>query len=152
MMPGPDVETQNEWTERIVVPHERGRIASPLPPVSGQGRAPTPVSTPHVLPGAKPRTAYVLVVLNGAPFSTIELGPDPIDIGRAEGCAVRLDVPSLSRRHAILQWNGETHVLTDLNSSNGTRVNGVRVTAHALGHRDRIALGDALFTYRVLER
>jgi pSer/pThr/pTyr-binding forkhead associated (FHA) protein len=109
-------------------------------------------SAPRLIPGSEARPTHVLVVLNGAPFATIELGPDPIDIGRAEGCAVRLDVPSLSRRHAMIEWNGETHVLTDLNSSNGTRVNGVRITSHALGHRDRIALGDALFTYRVLER
>lgn len=151
-MPDSEGENYNEWTERIVVPHERGRIASPLPPGSGRGRASGPPSAPLVVPGADPRTTHVLVVLNGGPVTLVELGPDPVDVGRAEGCALRLDVPSLSRRHALITWNGETHVLTDLNSSNGTRVNGVRVTEHALGHRDRIALGDALFTYRIVER
>jgi pSer/pThr/pTyr-binding forkhead associated (FHA) protein len=102
--------------------------------------------------GTDARTTHLLLILNGGPFASIELGEEPIDIGRAEGCAVRLDVPSLSRHHATIEWNGETHVLTDLQSSNGTRVNGARVTKHALGHRDRIALGDALFTYRLIEK
>ena len=45
-------------------------------------------------------------------------------VGRGEMCRVRLDFPDVSERHAMLVVRNGTAVLKDLNSANGTYVNG----------------------------
>jgi hypothetical protein len=52
----------------------------------------------------------------------------PVTIGRAPDCDCHLVEPSVSRRHAQLRRVDETWLLRDLGSSNGTRLNGLRVT------------------------
>lgn len=52
----------------------------------------------------------------------------PITIGRAPDCDCHVMEPSVSRRHAQLRRVDATWLLRDLGSSNGTRVNGARVT------------------------
>jgi pSer/pThr/pTyr-binding forkhead associated (FHA) protein len=49
-----------------------------------------------------------------------------------------------SRRHARLEVRGGVFVLTDLGSTNGTRVNGHRVREVVLGVGDRIELGQTV--------
>jgi hypothetical protein len=51
----------------------------------------------------------------------------PVTIGRAPDCDCHLTEPSVSRRHAQLRRVDETWLLRDLGSSNGTRLNGIRV-------------------------
>ena len=79
-------------------------------------------------PGGKPRR----VPLSGA----------PIRIGRGSECELVLKDSRVSRRHARLHARGGVLVLTDLGSTNGTRVNGLRVTELVLGAGDRIQIGD----------
>ena len=45
-------------------------------------------------------------------------------IGRGESCRVRIDLPDVSERHAILTVRGDRAIIEDLHSSNGTLVNG----------------------------
>lgn len=66
----------------------------------------------------------------------------PIRIGRAPECELVLKDSQVSRRHARLQARDGVLVLTDLGSTNGTRVNGHRVTEMVLGAGDRIQVGD----------
>jgi hypothetical protein len=66
----------------------------------------------------------------------------PLRIGRAPECELVLKDSRVSRRHARLQARGGVLVLTDLGSTNGTRVNGHRVTEVVLGAGDRIQVGD----------
>jgi hypothetical protein len=66
----------------------------------------------------------------------------PIRIGRAPDCELVLRDSRVSRRHARLTARNGVLVLTDLGSTNGTRVNGHRVTEVVLGAGDRITLGD----------
>lgn len=49
-------------------------------------------------------------------------------LGRAPGCDLMLTDPTVSRNHAQLRHSPDGWVLTDLDSTNGTRVNGWRVT------------------------
>lgn len=63
-------------------------------------------------------------------------------IGRAPECELVLKDSRVSRRHARLQARGGVLVLTDLGSTNGTRVNGNRVSEVVLGVGDRIQVGD----------
>jgi Protein of unknown function (DUF3662)/Inner membrane component of T3SS, cytoplasmic domain len=66
----------------------------------------------------------------------------PIRIGRAPECELVLKDSRVSRRHARLHARNGVLVLTDLGSTNGTRVNGHRVTELVLGEGDRIEIGD----------
>jgi hypothetical protein len=66
----------------------------------------------------------------------------PMRIGRAPECEIVLKDSRVSRRHARLHARGGVLVLTDLGSTNGTRVNGHRVTEVVLGAGDRIQVGD----------
>ncbi len=55
------------------------------------------------------------------------LRPGDNVIGRDPGCDLRLDVERVSRRHAVITWDGSRALLKDLNSTNGTFVNGQRL-------------------------
>ncbi len=76
-----------------------------------------------------------------------ELTDNVITIGRAPDNMIVIDDPSVSGRHAQLQLAGEGYRLKDLESTKGTRVNGIPVTETALRFDDRIRFGavDALF-------
>jgi pSer/pThr/pTyr-binding forkhead associated (FHA) protein len=50
-----------------------------------------------------------------------------IIIGRLRGCNIRIPSASVSRRHCRLQLQNAVLLIEDLNSSNGTYLNGVRV-------------------------
>ncbi len=66
----------------------------------------------------------------------------PITIGRAPECDCHLMEPSVSRRHAQLRRVDETWLLRDLGSSNGTRLNGMRVTEEIeVRPGDQLSLG-----------
>lgn len=63
--------------------------------------------------------------------------------GRDEGCSIRLDEPSVSRRHARFVVDGDTVSVEDLQSTNGTLVNGRRRKgATALRAGDTITIGE----------
>jgi len=70
----------------------------------------------------------------------------PIRIGRAPDCEIVLRDSRASRRHARLAARGGVLVLTDLGSTNGTRVNGHRISEVVLGAGDRILIGETTLT------
>jgi hypothetical protein len=70
-------------------------------------------------------------------------------IGRGDQANLRLPDVGISRRHARLDFDGTQVVLTDLGSTNGTMVNGQRVSAVAMNPGDMIQLGTTTLTFRV---
>jgi predicted component of type VI protein secretion system len=72
-----------------------------------------------------------------------ELAEDLITIGRGQDNTIIINHPSVSTRHAQLQRDGETYRLKDLNSTNGTRVNGIPITEAMLRSGDQIQFGAA---------
>src|SRR3954466_8215203 len=70
-----------------------------------------------------------------------EFAEDLITIGRAPDCMIIIDDPSVSGRHAQLERTGDTYRLKDLDSTNGTRVNGIPITNTVLRFDDRIRFG-----------
>lgn len=95
--------------------------------------------TAEVVEGPEDEGAYVELVLPDG--SRVPLGPDPVVIGRLPECAVVLGDPNVSRRHAEVRRAGEDVVVTDLGSTNGTRVNGVPVREQHLASGDEITVG-----------
>jgi hypothetical protein len=70
-------------------------------------------------------------------------------IGRGDQANLRLPDVGISRRHARLDYDGAQVVLTDLGSTNGTMVNGQRVSAVALNPGDMVQIGTTTLTFRV---
>jgi hypothetical protein len=66
----------------------------------------------------------------------------PMRIGRSPDCELAIRDSRASRHHARLHARDGVLVLTDLNSTNGTRVNGQRIREVVLGHGDRILIGE----------
>jgi pSer/pThr/pTyr-binding forkhead associated (FHA) protein len=86
-----------------------------------------------------------LRVLDGADRGRVfENVPTPLTIGREEGNSIQLNDERISRCHLKIQDDEEKLVLTDLESTNGTKVNGENVQLWILRPGDVIALGRTL--------
>jgi len=83
--------------------------------------------------------------LLGRDGSSYPIGATPLSIGRTGDCDVTVADPNVSRRHAEVWRTPEGVAIRDLNSTNGTFVNGHRVAAVSLTPRDEIAIGDMRF-------
>lgn len=83
-----------------------------------------------------------LTVLDGADRGRVfrEL-PTPVTIGREQGNSIQLNDERVSRFHLKIQEEDEQLVLTDLESTNGTKVNGEETQLRILRFGDRISLG-----------
>src|SRR5271168_1808400 len=71
----------------------------------------------------------------------------PVSIGREEGNTLRLNDERVSRFHAKVQLDGDDYILTDLESTNGTRVNGTAVQIRRLRFGDRVGVGRSLLLF-----
>jgi hypothetical protein len=93
-----------------------------------------PVVTLHILEG----------IDKGRTFREL---PTPVTIGREEGNVLRLNDERVSRFHAKVQFDNGEIILTDLESTNGTRVNGNIVQIRRLRHGDRISVGRSVLLF-----
>src|ERR1700730_6844084 len=73
--------------------------------------------------------------------------PTPVTIGREEGNLLRLNDERVSRYHAKVQFDNGDMILTDLESTNGTRVNGNVVQIRRLRPGDRVGVGRSTLLY-----
>jgi len=89
---------------------------------------------------------FRLVMTQGPqPGQTFTLTKDVMSVGRDPSNDIVINHPQVSRQHARLIRQGGVVVLEDLGSTNGTFVNGVRLTApHTLTNGDVIGLGEAV--------
>jgi pSer/pThr/pTyr-binding forkhead associated (FHA) protein len=77
--------------------------------------------------------------------------PIPVTIGREEGNLLRLNDERVSRFHAKVQQEDGDVILTDLESTNGTRVNGSPVQIRRLRAGDQISIGRSMLLFGTLE-
>jgi len=70
--------------------------------------------------------------------------------GRGAGAAVRIESPSMSRRHARIVISGMKATIEDLQSKNGTFVRGRRVHSAELRDGDAIVFGTVAAVFRIL--
>ena len=85
----------------------------------------------------------LLKILRGKHQGTIcELGEDTVVAGRSEDTDLVIDDPSASRQHFEVISRMGSHVMRDLNSTNGTTVNGVKVAECRLSNGDIISVGN----------
>lgn len=74
----------------------------------------------------------------------LQLEQDLITIGRSKENTIVIPNKKVSRKHARIERVGATYQVTDLESGNGTKINGEKVGFHALAKGDEIKIGDAL--------
>jgi hypothetical protein len=77
----------------------------------------------------------------------LTVGTQSLVLGRLPECAVVLNDPNVSRRHAEIRRRGSDVVVVDLGSTNGTRVNGVRVKEQLLADGDEIEVGTSTVVF-----
>ncbi len=78
----------------------------------------------------------------------VALNQEVVTIGRLPDCEVVLKDKGASRRHAQIKLKDGTATLTDLGSTNGTRLNGQVVQSRALEDGDRITIGSTVLEFR----
>lgn len=96
---------------------------------------------------------HLLVHVQGTELGRVrELKSDSVLIGRSADAEVWLGDDGVSRKHAKLVKSGSDYVLEDLNSANGSFVQGERVTRQKLSDGDQIQLGPAaIFRYSITD-
>jgi Protein of unknown function (DUF3662)/FHA domain len=88
---------------------------------------------------ARVRRETALLLMGG---KRLVVGPDGATVGRSRQCDVMIDDPNVSREHAEIRARGGSWVLTDLGSTNGSRLNGRRVDgSEVLKPGDEIEIG-----------
>jgi hypothetical protein len=103
-------------------------------------RKPAPIAARAMLRALTPDGSEQAVAVDGTPLA----------IGRAKDNGLVLVDGRVSRHHGRLQARRGALVYTDLGSTNGSRVNGVRVDEIVLGVGDRLQIGDTVLVVETL--
>ncbi len=85
-----------------------------------------------------------LVLPNGDRFV---LGETVVTIGRMPDSVITLEDPNVSRNHAEIRPQGGGFVVADLGSTNGTKINGVKVSERVLQDGDELTFGATSFRF-----
>jgi len=89
---------------------------------------------------------------DGAKVQRWEIGDQPVAIGRDATADVTIPDDALSRRHFMIWREGESYLIKDLNSQNGTWVDGHRAQGTTLHQNDCILAGRTLFLFSAQPR
>jgi pSer/pThr/pTyr-binding forkhead associated (FHA) protein len=97
----------------------------------------------------RPAGAVLLICSGSFEGTSHELAGDETLIGRNPTTDITLLDESMSREHAIVSFDEERGVysLEDLQSTNGTKLNGKRVRSADLAHGDEIQVGQTSFKF-----
>ncbi len=98
----------------------------------------------HVATGeAEKKPFWMVVSVEGKNPKKLDLSIDrSMIVGRADICDLYFDDRRMSRQHFALEWDGSSMYITDLDTTNGTTVNGVRISGKwKLEQGDRICAG-----------
>jgi hypothetical protein len=129
--PAPEDEQEPvaEESGRTMIYSTAGRVAEPL-----EERARSRHETALLLMGGK----------------RLMVGPGGATMGRSRHCDVMVDDPNVSRKHAEIRPRGGSWVLSDLSSTNGSRLNGRRLEgSEVLKPGDEIELGTSVIRFEL---
>ena len=98
-------------------------------------------------------TSKLVVLSEPLRGQSFELAQEEFTIGRSEDCNLCIPDPTISGKHCTLrrQENG-TYVLQDHESTNGSRVNGMRVQSQKLANSDILQLGGVELLFETTEK
>jgi hypothetical protein len=130
--PGAEDEEEFEPAEpsgRTMIYSNAGRIAEPL-----EERA-------------KARAESAILLMDG---QRLVVGPGGATLGRSRQCDIVLSDPNVSRQHAEIRPRGGSWVMTDLGSTNGSRINGRPVEgSEVVRPGDEIELGSTALRFEL---
>ncbi len=120
----------------------------PLPPIRGRVATDTGRQGPSVVgrAGQRPGTTHVLIVDGPGTRHTLSTGRNVI--GRGTEADIRLPDTGVSRKHVDIVLDSGTAIAEDLGSTNGTLVNGRRISRQPLADGDVIRIGHSVLVYR----
>ncbi|HZY05570.1 MAG TPA: FHA domain-containing protein [Anaeromyxobacteraceae bacterium] len=113
----------------------------------------TRVVSPQGQPSSRPPRAELLVIHAQDPAEQgrrYPLGEEDVTLGRDRSNTVVVPSESASRRHARIFASGGAHVLVDLESTNGTLLNGRPVAEQTLRNGDVIRVGSTVVRYTIV--
>lgn len=93
----------------------------------------------------------LIIIAGPVPSEVFEVSDDEISIGRDAANTVRLVDPSVSRKHSLITREEARFRIVDLDSFNGTFVNGVPILEKYLEHGDQLAIGDVVLLFLIHE-
>ena len=97
---------------------------------------------PVITDGPRERNAYLIVLSGRAVGKMYKLAPGEHTLGRSTDADIRLDDEGVSRLHATMRRRSDGTVeVSDLESTNGTYVNGSQIRHFTLSDGDRIQIG-----------
>ncbi|MSQ95733.1 MAG: FHA domain-containing protein [Gemmataceae bacterium] len=82
---------------------------------------------------------------------SIPLARSPLIVGRRDSCDICLPFPTLSGKHCELIFKEGHWIVRDLDSTNGTQINGMHVQKKILHSGDLVAFGSRNFTIQYTE-
>ena len=142
---------------RVVTPEEAaqsGGSEAPVPPpveredaghtmiYSTAARIAEPLREPAIV-----RSQRALLLHEGR---RLLVGPNGATIGRSRQADIVIDDPNVSRQHAEVRPRGGAWVLTDLGSTNGSRLNGRQITnSEVIQAGDEIEIGTSVITFEL---
>ena len=108
----------------------------------------SPVSRQAIFKQARVRvSAYLDIVGINGERNGVELNRSQVYIGRDPECEVHIPTTTISRQHVRIFCRGEEYHVEDLDSTNGTYINGVKVKRCVLRNNDQITVGDITITF-----
>ena len=100
----------------------------------------------EVAPALTPRNFIPLRLILQPGKTFVDLEKPNAILGRHSTADIRLPLPDVSRRHCRLAWSGGVWRVFDLQSANGTFVNGERIAEATLHLGDSLQIGGFTFT------
>jgi Protein of unknown function (DUF3662)/Inner membrane component of T3SS, cytoplasmic domain len=132
------VEVGGEAEEEPEAPEPSGRTMV----YSNAGRLAEPLEE-----RARAREETAVLLLDG---KRLGVGPGGATLGRSRQCDIVLSDPNVSRQHAEVRARGGSWVLTDLGSTNGSRINGRPVEgSEVIRPGDEIELGSTVLRFEL---
>ena len=89
----------------------------------------------------------MIISLDGAVLKEVQLTKDRTSLGRRPYNDIVIDNMAVSGEHAVVQMLGAEGYIEDLNSTNGTYVNGKTVKKQQLHHEDTVEIGKYKIQY-----
>ena len=145
--PPPDPPPARTAPARTAAPHRPPDTEAATPGVSSSdpGLGETTLVMPTI---PKLSTKPTLQIVGGeGEGTTFALEQKTTVLGRGEDCDIVINHPMVSRHHAKIVRVGPSYYIHDLQSTNGTMVNGQRIDQHVLQSEDEIQIGMTLLLF-----
>jgi pSer/pThr/pTyr-binding forkhead associated (FHA) protein len=110
--------------------------APPAPPEAAAVPDPEPAASPT----PKGPVPEIQLSLSDKLLGTFSLAKGELTVGRNPGNDILIENAGVSRRHAVIKWNGDRTTIEDMGSANGIFVNGKRIMTHELREGDEIVI------------